>query len=171
MKIVVPQWMRPMCETHHFSPAVIDGDHLRCSGMIGIRPDMTVAEDPRAQFTQAFENLRGLLAEASLTFADVTDQATQASDKSGEGSKGDDASHGAPGKDALGPESSAEKPEDKDKKDDQKSEDDKKDESRTGAHAGPGPQAPVGAPQAEPSQPGQAPRHGRMTETPPEVAL
>lgn len=73
MKIVVPQWMRPMCNAHHFSPAVIDGEHLRCSGMIGIRPDMTVAEDPRAQFTQAFENLRGLLAEAGLTFADVTD--------------------------------------------------------------------------------------------------
>lgn len=73
MKIVVPEWMQPMYDAHHFAPAVIDGEHLRCSGMIGIRPDMSVAEDPRAQFTQAFENLRGLLAEAGLTFADVTD--------------------------------------------------------------------------------------------------
>ena len=73
MKIVVPQWMQPMYDAHHFAPAVIDGDHLRCSGMMGIRPDMTLPEDPRAQYRLAFENLRGLLAEAGLTFADVTD--------------------------------------------------------------------------------------------------
>ncbi len=73
MKIVVPEWMRPMYDAHHFSPAVIDGDHRRCSGMIGMRPDMSVPEDPRVQFTQAFSNLRGLLAEAGLTFADVVD--------------------------------------------------------------------------------------------------
>ncbi|MDH6195758.1 enamine deaminase RidA (YjgF/YER057c/UK114 family) [Mycobacterium frederiksbergense] len=72
-KIVVPEWMRPMYDAHHFAPAVIDGDHLRCSGMMGIRPDMTVPAEPRAQFTLAFENLRGLLAEAGLTFANVTD--------------------------------------------------------------------------------------------------
>lgn len=73
MQIVVPEWMRPMYDAHHFSPAVIDGDHLRCSGMIGMRPDMSVPEDPRAQFIQAFSNLQGLLAEAGLTFADVVD--------------------------------------------------------------------------------------------------
>jgi enamine deaminase RidA (YjgF/YER057c/UK114 family) len=73
MKIVVPQWMQPMYDAHHFAPAVIDGEHLRCSGMMGIHPDGTVAADARAQFTQAFENLQGLLAEAGLTFADVTD--------------------------------------------------------------------------------------------------
>ncbi|OMB86984.1 RidA family protein [Mycolicibacterium conceptionense] len=73
MKIVVPQWMQPMYDAHHFAPGVIDGDHLRCSGMIGMRADMSVPEDPREQFRQAFENLRGLLAEAELTFADVTD--------------------------------------------------------------------------------------------------
>lgn len=62
-----------MYDVHHFAPAVIDGEHLRCSGMIGMRPDLSVAEDPRAQFTQAFENLRGLLSEAGLTFSDVVD--------------------------------------------------------------------------------------------------
>ncbi|OHT92515.1 MULTISPECIES: RidA family protein [Mycobacterium] len=73
MKIVVPQWMQPLYDAHHFAPAVIDGDHLRCSGMIGMRPDLSVAEEPREQFTQAFENLRGLLSETGLTFADVVD--------------------------------------------------------------------------------------------------
>ncbi len=71
--IVAPEWMRPMYDTHHFAPAVIDGDHLRCSGMMGLRPDLTLPEEPQAQFTLAFENLRGLLAEAGLTFADVVD--------------------------------------------------------------------------------------------------
>jgi enamine deaminase RidA (YjgF/YER057c/UK114 family) len=55
---------------------VIDGDHLRCSGMIGFRPDLSVPEDPTAQFTLAFQNLRGLLAEAGLTFANVTEMTT-----------------------------------------------------------------------------------------------
>jgi enamine deaminase RidA (YjgF/YER057c/UK114 family) len=65
--------MQPMYDTHRFAPAVVDGEHLRCSGMIGMRADMSVPEDPKEQFRQAFENLRGLLAEAELTFADVTD--------------------------------------------------------------------------------------------------
>ena len=73
MKQVIPAWMKPLYDTHHFAPAVIDGEHLRCSGMIGLRPDLSVSEDPAAQFTQAFENLRGLLDEAGLTFADVTE--------------------------------------------------------------------------------------------------
>ncbi|MBU9762311.1 RidA family protein [Mycobacterium sp. TNTM28] len=71
--IVIPAWMQPMYDTYHYAPAVIDGDQLRCSGMMGIRPDMTLPEDPQTQFRLAFENLRGVLAEAGLTFADVTD--------------------------------------------------------------------------------------------------
>lgn len=76
MKEVIPAWMKPIYETYHFAPAVIDGDHLRCSGMIGFRPDLSVPEDPTAQFTLAFENLRGMLAEAGLTFANVTEMTT-----------------------------------------------------------------------------------------------
>ncbi len=75
-RTVIPDWMQPMYDTYHFSPAVIDGDHLRCSGMIGFRPDLTVPEDPAEQFRLAFENLRGLLAQVGLTFADVTQMTT-----------------------------------------------------------------------------------------------
>lgn len=73
MHEVIPAWMQPMYDTYHFAPAVIDGDCLRCSGMIGLRPDLTVPQDPGTQFSLAFENLRGLLAEAGLTFADVVE--------------------------------------------------------------------------------------------------
>ncbi|MGQ0463899.1 MAG: RidA family protein [Sporichthyaceae bacterium] len=76
MKEIVPAWMQPIREAYHFAPAVIDGEHLRCSGMIGLLPDLTVPEDPAAQFELAFEHLRGLLAEAGLTFADVVELTT-----------------------------------------------------------------------------------------------
>lgn len=76
MKVVIPEWMKPIYENFHYAPAVIVGDQLRCSGMIGIRPDMSVPEDPIEQITLAFENLRGLLGEVGLTFADVTELTT-----------------------------------------------------------------------------------------------
>ncbi|MDT5350016.1 MAG: hypothetical protein QOH91_3303 [Mycobacterium sp.] len=76
MKEVIPAWMMPIYDAYHFAPAVIDGDYLRCSGMIGMRPDLCVPEDPAAQFTLAFENLRGLLEEVGLTFANVTEMNT-----------------------------------------------------------------------------------------------
>jgi enamine deaminase RidA (YjgF/YER057c/UK114 family) len=76
MQEVIPAWMQPIYDAYHFAPAVIDGDYLRCSGMIGMRPDLSVPEDPTAQFTLAFENLRGLLAEVGLTFANVTEMTT-----------------------------------------------------------------------------------------------
>jgi len=76
MKEVIPAWMKPIYDAYHFAPAVIDGDYLRCSGMIGIRPDLSVPGNPAAQFTLAFENLRGLLAEAGLSFANVVEMNT-----------------------------------------------------------------------------------------------
>jgi enamine deaminase RidA (YjgF/YER057c/UK114 family) len=76
MQEVIPAWMKPIYDNYHFAPAVIDGDYLRCSGMIGMRPDLSVPEDPTEQFTLAFDNLRGLLAEVGLTFANVTEMTT-----------------------------------------------------------------------------------------------
>ncbi|MFL0180815.1 MULTISPECIES: RidA family protein [unclassified Mycobacterium] len=76
MKVVIPEWMKPIYDNFHYAPAVIVGDQLRCSGMIGIRPDMSVPADPTEQITLAFENLRGLLGEVGLTFADVTEMTT-----------------------------------------------------------------------------------------------
>lgn len=76
MKVVIPEWMKPIYANFHYAPAVIVGDQLRCSGMIGIRPDLSVPEDPAEQITLAFDNLRGLLGEVGLTFADVTEMTT-----------------------------------------------------------------------------------------------
>ncbi|MEW6476046.1 MAG: RidA family protein [Actinomycetota bacterium] len=76
MREVIPAWMKPVYDAYHFAPAVLDGDHLRCSGMIGLRPDLSAPDDPTEQFTLAFENLAGLLAEVGLTFADVVEMTT-----------------------------------------------------------------------------------------------
>ncbi|OBG39631.1 MULTISPECIES: RidA family protein [Mycolicibacter] len=76
MKVVIPEWMKPIYTNFHYAPAVVVGDQLRCSGMIGIRPDLSVPEDPTEQITLAFENLRGLLGEVGLTFADVVEMTT-----------------------------------------------------------------------------------------------
>ncbi|MGH8517358.1 MAG: RidA family protein [Panacagrimonas sp.] len=75
-KEIIPAWMKPIYDAYHYAPAVLDGDLLRCSGMIGIRPDLSVPEDPTAQFTLAFENLKGLLSEAGFSFADVVEMNT-----------------------------------------------------------------------------------------------
>jgi len=76
MKVVIPEWMRPIYANFHYAPAVIVGDQLRCSGMIGIQPDLSVPADPTEQITLAFDNLRGLLGEVGLTFADVVEMTT-----------------------------------------------------------------------------------------------
>lgn len=73
MKTVVPAWMKPVCDAYAFPAAVIDGDHVRCSGVIGFKPDLSVPADPGAQFTLAFENLKSVLEEAGVGFADVVE--------------------------------------------------------------------------------------------------
>ncbi|WKG03641.1 hypothetical protein [Mycolicibacterium sp. HK-90] len=158
------------------SPPGSDGAASQLSQMMGIA--MQVGQQALQMPMQAVGMAGQMVQPVVQGVQGIVQQATQASEKSGEGAKGDDAENGAeagsPAADRQS-ESATEKPEDK--KDDQKSEQDersdkdKKDESGAGAEAGHGPQAPVGAPQVEPSHPGQAPRHRQMTETSPEVAL
>lgn len=73
---VIPASMKAFYDTYHFAPAVIDGQHVRCSGMIGFGADGKVSSDPEAQFTQAFENLKALLSEAGASLADITEMTT-----------------------------------------------------------------------------------------------
>ena len=53
-----------------------DGDHLRCSGLIGVGPDGTVAPDAEVQFRHAFERVAAVLAAAGLGFADIVEMTT-----------------------------------------------------------------------------------------------
>ncbi len=76
MKEIIPAWMQAMYDNYHFSPAIVDGDHLRCSGMIGMERDFSVPDDPERQFTLVFENLQSVLAEVKLDLSDIVEMTT-----------------------------------------------------------------------------------------------
>jgi enamine deaminase RidA (YjgF/YER057c/UK114 family) len=73
---IIPDSMKQFYDTYHFAPAVIDGDQVRCSGVIGIKDDGSCDADPTTQFTTAFESLGEVLAAAGVAFADVTEMTT-----------------------------------------------------------------------------------------------
>ena len=66
-KRIIPASMRLFYEEFHFSPAVLDKDILRCSGVIGVDPiTMKALVDPVKQFEQAFLSLGEVLKEAGF---------------------------------------------------------------------------------------------------------
>jgi enamine deaminase RidA (YjgF/YER057c/UK114 family) len=60
----------------HFAPAVRAGRWLRCSGQLGTDASFRAIPEPEAQFVQAFENVRSVLAAAKLGFRDVVELTT-----------------------------------------------------------------------------------------------
>lgn len=74
---IIPSSMQSFYDGYHFAPAVIDGDQVRCSGVIGMNlADGTCPQDPAEQFALAFENLKQVLDEAGVSFADITEMTT-----------------------------------------------------------------------------------------------
>jgi len=75
--VVVPKGMEIAYERFHFAPAVRAGGLLRCSGQLGTDERFVVASaEPEAQFVQAFENVKSVLAAAKLDFSDVVEMTT-----------------------------------------------------------------------------------------------
>ena len=76
-KRIIPPSMQSFYDGYHFAPAVVDGDHLRCSGVIGVNmEDGKVSDDLTVQFTQAFDNLGVVLEAGGASFADITEMTT-----------------------------------------------------------------------------------------------
>lgn len=74
---IIPKSMQSFYDGYHFAPAVIDGDQVRCSGVLGMNlQDGTCASDPATQFDIAFNNLKVVLDEAGVDFADITEMTT-----------------------------------------------------------------------------------------------
>ena len=74
---IIPASMQSFYDSFHFAPAVVDGDHVRCSGVIGINlEDGSVPGDPETQFGVAFENLKEVLEAAGVSLADVIEMTT-----------------------------------------------------------------------------------------------
>jgi enamine deaminase RidA (YjgF/YER057c/UK114 family) len=72
-KAIWPENPHGLYKMHGYSPAVLSGDLLFVSGMVGALPDGTPEPDLRAQVQLAFRNLQGVLTAAGCTFDDVVD--------------------------------------------------------------------------------------------------
>ena len=74
--VLVPKGMELAYDRFHFAPAVRTGKWLRCSGQLGTDEKFQVIGEPEAQFAQAFENAKRVLAAAKLDFRDVVEMTT-----------------------------------------------------------------------------------------------
>ncbi len=72
-KPIHPQRPHALYKEHGYSPAILSGDLLFVSGMVGAREDGTPEPDLNKQVQLAFENLRGVLETADCTFDDIVD--------------------------------------------------------------------------------------------------
>ena len=75
-EVIIPKGMEVSYERFHFAPAVRDGDRLFCSGQIGTGADGRAIEDPKAQFTQAFEHVRAVLEAGGSNLEDILEMTT-----------------------------------------------------------------------------------------------
>ena len=72
-KSIFPKNPHALYKEHGYSPAILSGDLLFVSGMVGAREDGTPEPDLSAQIQLAFDNLQGVLEAARCTFEDVID--------------------------------------------------------------------------------------------------
>ena len=73
---IIPASQKSLYDNFHFAPAVVDGETLRCSGVIGTSADGSIPDDPETQFRQAFEHIAEVLKEAGASFEDITEITT-----------------------------------------------------------------------------------------------
>jgi enamine deaminase RidA (YjgF/YER057c/UK114 family) len=72
-KAIFPRRPHALYKEHGYSPAILSGDLLFVSGMVGAREDGTPEPELEKQVRLAFDNLRGVLEAAGCTFDNVID--------------------------------------------------------------------------------------------------
>jgi enamine deaminase RidA (YjgF/YER057c/UK114 family) len=72
--------MEDLYEKLHYAPAVKVGGTIYIAGQVGRDAQLRVIENPEAQFTQAFENLKTILTAAGATLADAVELVTYHTD-------------------------------------------------------------------------------------------
>ena len=77
---IVPREMQNLHERFRYSPGVRAGNLLFMAGQVGRDEDLNVVEGKEAQFTQAFENVKKVLAAAGATMDDVVDMVSYHTD-------------------------------------------------------------------------------------------
>jgi hypothetical protein len=69
--VVIPPGWDKIYERWHYAPAIRDGDHLRCSGAIGVGRDGTISPDAEMQSLPPFAYFRFAM-NASMFLASTT---------------------------------------------------------------------------------------------------
>ncbi|MEM7251386.1 MAG: RidA family protein [Pseudomonadota bacterium] len=73
MKSIIPPGKQSTYDQSHFSPAVVDGDRIFVSGVIGVDANGRVPADPEEQFACAFEGVKEVLEAAGATLGDIVE--------------------------------------------------------------------------------------------------
>lgn len=76
MQSIVPEGQQSTYDTSHFSPAVIDGDRIYISGVIGTDDNGRVPDDPATQFRCAFEGVKTVLQAAGADLSSIVEMTT-----------------------------------------------------------------------------------------------
>jgi enamine deaminase RidA (YjgF/YER057c/UK114 family) len=79
-EIIIPKGMEIFVDKFHYAPAVKVDNTLYISGQLGRDENLQVIEGAEAQYTQAFENLKAVLAAAGATLENVVDLVTYHTD-------------------------------------------------------------------------------------------
>jgi enamine deaminase RidA (YjgF/YER057c/UK114 family) len=79
-EIIIPKGMESLFEKFHYAPAVKVDNTLYIAGMLGRDENLQVIEGAEAQYIQAFENLKAVLAAAGATLENVVDLVTYHTD-------------------------------------------------------------------------------------------
>ena len=76
MKSIIPDGMQSTYDGSHFSPAVVDGDRVFISGVIGTNAEGKVPDDPTEQFRCAFEGVKTVLEAAGSSLGQIVEMTT-----------------------------------------------------------------------------------------------
>lgn len=77
---IIPKGMENIYQRFRYAPGVKVGNMLYIAGQVGRDENLNVIEGKEAQFVQAFENVRKVLAAAGATFDDVLEMVTYHTD-------------------------------------------------------------------------------------------
>ena len=75
-EVIIPPGMEILYEKYRYCPGIKVGSTLYISGQVGRDDNLQVVEETEAQFVQAFENVKKVLAAADATFDHVVEMIT-----------------------------------------------------------------------------------------------
>lgn len=72
-RAIVPEGLEGLYRDWHFAPAVVSGETVYLSGIIGADATLEVSDDPETQFVQVFETMGRTLTAAGTDFSRVVE--------------------------------------------------------------------------------------------------